>query len=130
MAIRFLDPKSIDGVRAYVNNDPEFRLASKFVIADILLGVGDSECIVKIREGLVSEIQLNPTFMDAWSFYIKSTEDAWNKFLLPIPPPKHNGLFSAMISQNFKVGGNLEIAFSYFWAVCRMLDLFREVQNN
>ncbi|MGD0489234.1 MAG: hypothetical protein ABSB94_18865 [Syntrophorhabdales bacterium] len=129
MAIRFMDPAAVDGVRDYVNNDPEFKLASKYVVADILLGAGDFKCIVKVREGAISEIFLNPTFMDAWGFYIKGSEDAWSKFLQPVPPPWHQGLFGAMIRQILEVGGNLEMAFSYFWAVTRMLDLFRQAQN-
>jgi hypothetical protein len=129
MAICFLDAAAVKGVREYVNNDPEFKLASQYVVADILLVAGDSKCIVKVREGAISEILLNPTFMDAWGFYIKGSEDGWGKFLQPVPPPWHQGLFGAMIRQILEVGGNLEMAFGYFWAVTRMLDVFRQLQN-
>jgi hypothetical protein len=129
MAIRFLDPKETEGIRNHVNGDPEFRLAARHMLTNILLQVGDSRCVVKVREGTVSEMLANPVFADACSFYVRGSEDAWNKFLQPAPPPFYNGVFSAMIRQNFEVGGNLEDAFSYFWALTRMLDVFRELQN-
>ena len=60
MAICFLDANAVKGVREYVNSDPEFKLASQYVVADILLAAGDAKCIVKIREGAISEILVEP----------------------------------------------------------------------
>ncbi len=129
MAIRFMDPKEAEGIRSYVNSDPEFRLAAARMMTNVLLGVGESRCVVKVREGVVSEILANPVFAEACSFYVKGSEEAWAKFLQPVPPPFYNGVFSAMIRQNFELGGDLEEAFSDFWPLTRMFDLFREVQN-
>ena len=129
MAIRFLNPKETEGVRSYLNGDPEFKLASRYVLTNILLEIGDSRCVVKVREGQVSELAANPVFFDSCSFFVKGSEDAWSKFLQPVPPPFYNGVFSAAIRQNFQIGGSLEDAFSYFWALTRMLDVFREWQN-
>ncbi len=129
MAIRFMDPKEAESVRAYVNSDPEFRLAAGRIMTNVQLQVGEARCVVKIREGVVSEILAHPVFAEACSFYVKGSEDAWTKFLQPVPPPFYNGVFSAMIRQNFELGGNLEEAFADFWSLTRMLDLFREAQN-
>ena len=73
MTIRFLNPSETAYVRDSINNDPEFRLASRFFSKDILLIVGDAKCIVKLRDGNVTEIKLNPTFMNPWSFFIKGS---------------------------------------------------------
>jgi hypothetical protein len=129
MAIRFMDPKESEDIQSYVNDDPEFRLAAGRMMTNVLLQVGDSRCVIKVREGVVSEIHPNPVFAEACSFYVKGSEDAWAKFLQPVPPPFYNVVFSAMIRQNFELGGDLEEAFSDFWPLTRMFDLFREVQN-
>src|SRR5512147_2389665 len=110
MAICFMDRKEAEGIRSYVNSDPEFRLAATRMMTNVLLQVGESRCVVKVREGVVSEILANPVFAEACSFYVKGSEDAWNKFLQPVPPPFYNGVFSAMIRQNFELGGDLEEA--------------------
>ena len=96
MSIRFLNPSETAYVRDAINGDPEFRLASRFFSKDILLVVGDSKCIVRVRDGNVTDIKLNPTFMNPWSFFIKGSAETWQKFLLPIPPPFFTDLYGCI----------------------------------
>ena len=129
MTIRFLDPKELDAVQESINNDEEFRIAAKYFTNDVLFTVGEDQAIVQVREGVVSDIFLEPTFMDPWQFCIKASREAWEKFLQPTPPPMYNALFPAMIRQIFKVEGDLEKAFAHFWPITRMMDILREIQN-
>ena len=129
MTIRFLNPSETAYVRDNINNDPELRLASRFFSKDILLVVGDSKCIIRVRDGNVTEIKLNPTFMNPWSFFIKGSAEAWQKFLQPIPPPTFTDLYGCMSRQHFELGGDIEAAFAHYWALTRMLDVLRELEN-
>lgn len=129
MTIRFLNPSETAYVRDSINSDPEFRLASRFFSKDILLVVGDSKCIVRVRDGNVTEIKLNPTFMNPWSFFIKGSAETWQKFLQPIPPPFFTDLYGCISRQNFELGGDIEAAFAHYWALTRMLDKLRELEN-
>ena len=129
MTIRFLDPKELEAVREAINNDEEFRIAAKYFTNDVLFTVGEDQAIVKIREGVVSDILLEPTFMDPWQFCIKASREAWEKYLQPTPPPMYNALFPAMIRQIFKVEGDLEKAFAHFWPITRMMDILRDIHN-
>jgi pimeloyl-ACP methyl ester carboxylesterase len=129
MSIRFIEPSQIEAVRRTINADREFTLAGRFFSKDILIVVGETKCIVKVRDGVVAEIELNPTFMNPWSFFIKGSVEAWEKFLRPMPPPFFTDLYGCMSRGNFELGGDFEAALAHFWAVNRMLELFREVQN-
>jgi hypothetical protein len=129
MAIRFLNRSHIKRFREGINSDPEFKLAAKFMSQDILLSVGDSKCIVSVRDGIVTELNLKTTFMDSWDFSIRATVESWEKLLSPSPPAFYNGLFSGMHRGTFSLEGNLEAAFAHFWAVSRMLDVMRQLQN-
>ena len=130
MSVRFLDLKEVERFREGINNDSEFKLAAKFMTKDVLLEVGDSQCIVKVRDGLITEIKLAPTFMDAWNFAIKAPVESWEKFLRPVPPPFYTSLFAGMIRGTMQVIGDLEAAFAHFWAMNRMLNLMRDMQNS
>ncbi len=130
MKVRFLDPSEVERFRQGINNDPEFRIAAKYMTKDVLLEVGDSQCIVRVSDGLIAEMNLAPTFMDPWDFAIRSQVESWEKFLRPVPPPFYTGLYGAMIRGIIQVVGDLEAAFSYFWAVNRMLDVMRDLQNS
>jgi hypothetical protein len=129
MAIRFLRPNAVKEIKDAINADPEFSLAARYFSSDVLFAFGNANAILKVRDGVVTEILLNPTFMDSWHFSIEASAEAWEKFLQPTPPPLHNALFPAMIRQIFRVGGDLEKAFAHFWPVTRMMDIMREAQN-
>jgi hypothetical protein len=127
--IRFLNPKEIEYVRERINNDPEFRIAAKFMSEDILFGVGDSQCIFKVRDGVITEIALNPTPMDKWSFFIEAPEKSWEKLLQLFPPPFYQGFFSAAMREDFQFGGDVEALFAHYWATQRMIAIMRQLQN-
>jgi hypothetical protein len=117
MSIRFLNPSETAYVRNVINSDPEFKLARRFFSKDILLIVGDAKCIVKLRDGVVIEIKLNPTFMNPWSFFIKGSV------------PFFTDLYGGISRQHFELGGDIEAAFAHYWALTRMLDVLRELEN-
>jgi pimeloyl-ACP methyl ester carboxylesterase len=129
MKLRFLNPTETTDVRDVINSDPEFKLASRFFSKDILLIVGDAKSMVRVRDGTVTDIKLNPTFMDPWSFFIKGSTENWQKFLQPIPPPFFTDLYGCIARQHFELGGDIEAAFAHYWALTRMLDVFRELEN-
>ena len=129
MSNRFLNSSETAHVRDAINSDPEFKLASRFFSKDILLIVADAKCIVKLHDGNVTEIKLNPTFMNPWSFFIKGSAETWQKFLQPIPPPFFTDLYGCISRQHFELGGDIEAAFAHYWALTRMLDVLRELEN-
>ena len=129
MTVRFINPSETAHVRDAINNDPEFKLASRFFSKDILLIVGDSKSIVRVLDGNVTEIKLNPAFTNPWSFFIKGSPETWQKFLQPIPPPFFTDLYGCISRQHFELGGDIEAAFAHYWALTRMLDVLRELEN-
>jgi len=129
MGIRFLDPNQFKYVQERINSDPEFRIAAKFMSQDILIGAGDLQCIFKARDGLITEIALNPSPIDKWNFFIKAPEKSWELFLKLLPPPFYQGFFTATMREDFQFGGDVEALFAYYWAVQRLLNIMRELQN-
>lgn len=129
MSIRFIKAGESDSFRERINNDPEFRVASKFLSDNIFFGVGDKQCIFRIRDGQVKEILLDPSPMDSWSFFIKAPERSWEKLLQHLPPPFYQSFFTAAMREDFEFGGNLEVAFAYYWATQRIISIMREFQN-
>jgi len=129
MRVVFLDSSKVEHLRNAINNDAEFKLAARYMSEDILLEVNDSRCIVKVRDSVVTEIKLDPPSEDHWSFSIKATADSWDKLLQSSPPPFYTGLNAGMIRGNLQIIGNMEVAFAYLWAMNRMLDIMKQLQN-
>ena len=116
MAVRFIDPANSERFREVVNADPEFKIAARYMIKDALLEVGNTKCIVKVRDGIVTQIKSEDAFADPWNFAIRASVDAWEKFLQPVPPRFYDGLFGGMVRGNFRLEGDTISAFSHFWA--------------
>jgi hypothetical protein len=114
MAIRFIDPKNATAFRDILNADPEFKIAARYMTKDACIEVGNTRCIIKFRDGVVTQ---------------RGSADAWEKFLQPIPPRFYDSIFGGMVRGNFRIEGDTVSAFSHFWAVTRMLDIFRELQS-
>ena len=129
MAVCFVDPSQTIALRNACNTDPEYRLASRFFSNNFLLIAGDVRCIVQVRDGAVTEINHNPSFMQPWSFYIQGAVSSWEKFLQPKPPPFFTDIYGCISRKNLDVGGDMEAVLAHFWAITRMLDIFREFQN-
>jgi hypothetical protein len=129
MPVVFLDPSKLKGLQDAMNDDPEFKMAARFMTEDVLLGSDDARCRITVRDGAVTEINLNPSTNDHWSFAITATAGAWDKFLQPSPPPYYTGLNAGMLRGNLQITGDIEIVFAYLWAMNRMMDLMREIQN-
>ena len=129
MAVHFIDPVNATSFRDVINADPEFKIAARFMTKDVLIEVGNTKCIVKFRDGVVTQIKSENAFADPWDLAIRGLVDAWEKFLKPIPPRFYDGLLGGMLRGNFRLEGDTISAFSHFWAITRMLDIFRELQN-
>jgi pimeloyl-ACP methyl ester carboxylesterase len=67
--------------------------------------------------------------LNPWSFCIKGSTEAWEQFLQLIPPPTFTDLYGCIARRHFELGGDIEAAFAHFWAITRMLDIFRALQN-
>ncbi len=129
MAIGFIDPNKVERFREGINSDPEFKLAAQFMSKDILLGVGEAQCLVKISDGVITEMLVNPVSLEPPSFSIKASTEYWEKFLQPMPPPLFNDIFAAIARRTARISGDIESAFAHFWALNRMLNVIRKLQN-
>ncbi len=129
MTVRFMDPTNATKYRDIINNDPEFKIAARYMSKDMCVESGKNRCIMKFRDGIVTEIKFEDAFADRWDFAVRASVDAWEKFLQPIPPRFYDGLFGGMIRGNFQIEGDTVMCFSHFWAVTRLFDIFRELQN-
>ncbi len=128
MEVLFPSADEAERARVAINRDPEFVLAARHLSSEILLREGGSVCLVRLRDGVISEIRLDTTPADSWSFSIEGPVESWEKLLQPTPPPFYNGVYSGMMRGKFRITGNIEDAYAHLRAVNRMTDLLRELR--
>jgi len=77
-----------------VNGDPVLVRRGRFLSTRFLVGVGEIEYLVDIREGRVENVERGPFVMPSWRFALRGSAEAWRKFWQTMPPPGHHDLFA------------------------------------
>ena len=111
-----------------VNTDQELNVIGKYCVADLLLQIGAKEYIVQIKQGKLTNF-FEKEALDGWSFAIRGSLEAWEKFTQPIPPPMFHELFAAVFQGNLQLEGNLKELYANLRYMIRFLDVTREVKN-
>ncbi|HKX09800.1 MAG TPA: hypothetical protein VJN67_16490 [Stellaceae bacterium] len=77
-----------------VNGDPVLVRRGRFLSTRFLVGVGETEYLVDIREGRIERVERGPFVMPSWRFALRGSAEAWRKFWQAVPPPGHHDLFA------------------------------------
>lgn len=109
--------------------DPELRLAGRYLDTCVELGIGKARYCIHIHDGEVLKIEASD-FARRHSYpstiTIEAPEDDWKKLLEPVPPPYYQDLWGAQVHHGFEIGGDRMTFYAYYRAVGRLLELLRE----
>lgn len=130
MTLRILDTNEVERLRVAINNDPEFKIIGRYMTVNIVMEFGNDKRLFKVREGDLKEIVPALSMIDPIDIYIRGREEFWEKFLLPVPPPRFQSMRAATNAGNCEISGNSELYSAYFPAINRMVNMMRELQNN
>ena len=91
MAVHFINPDKTSSIVKVLNSDPEFKIAARYMTKDVCIEVGKIKCIVKFRDGVITQIKSENAFADPWDFAIRGSVDAWEKFCSRFLPVSMTG---------------------------------------
>ena len=111
-----------------VNDDGEFRLASRFWDATLRLDLGSESRRLCFEEGQLREIRGCDPDADCDLCISASLED-WERLLEPVPRPFYQDLFAAQLHHGFQMNADpLEYA-AYYPALRRLVEILRETRG-
>lgn len=87
---------SIERLPELANGDAWLTHRGRFLDVRLLLEVGDTEYLIRIREGGVESVERGPFVMPAWAFALRASEEDWNTFWSPSPPPGYHDLVAML----------------------------------
>jgi hypothetical protein len=106
------------------NTDREFRIAARFWSTVIRIEFGARAYTLEVRDGSIRRFA-PASDDDAHEVRIAAPEDAWAKFLEPVPQPFFHDLSAAVMREGFVLEGDLMWFWPYYPAVRRMFDVMR-----
>ena len=116
----------VDVVKDKLNNDPEFKLTSRFWYCDIRFVIGDDLYFMHIENGVVKSFTLGTHGFDPYTINIGGPVDVWQQMLVEKPKPFYHDWFAASFHHDFEFGGDLEAAYAYYYAIRRINAMIGE----
>ena len=77
-----------------VNNDPALAVFGRYFTDNFLLGFGDKEYLVSVREGRIERVTDNLSADTPWTFGLRGPRESWEKFIQQVPPPMYNDIWA------------------------------------
>lgn len=77
-----------------VNGDAAIVRRGRFLSATFLLAIDDVEYLVTVIEGRIARLERGPFLMRPWTFALRASADAWQRFWEPTPAPGYHDLFA------------------------------------
>jgi hypothetical protein len=97
----------IERLAELVNEDANLVRRGRYVDTTFLLEVGDASYLVRIIDGRVVSITKGPFVTPSYSFALRSSREAWDKFWQKLPPPGFNDLFALSKRGELRIEGDL-----------------------
>lgn len=77
-----------------VNGDHAIVRRGRYLTTTFLLGIDDAEYLITVIEGRVARFERGPFLMRPWSFALRASADAWQRFWDAVPAPGYHDLFA------------------------------------
>ena len=114
-----------------VNNDPALSVFGKYFTANFLLGFGNKEYLVSVREGRIERVTDNLSADTPWTFGLRGPRESWEKFIQQVPPPMYNDIWAMAhpLHGSLSVDGDIKAVWQNMRALFWMLSDMRQVRK-
>lgn len=125
------DPKWMNAWQDTVNEDPAMKVIDRYFTTDFLIGFGDKEYLVSMREGAIQRITDELSIETPWTFGLRGPRESWEKFIQRVPPPMYNDIWAMAhpLHGRLRMDGDVKVMWQHLRALTWMLDRMREVQT-
>ena len=118
-----------DELARRVNEDGEFRLASRFWNTALRLDLGAESRRLRFQEGELREIGSCDSDLQG-DLQISAPIEDWRRLLEPVPRPFYQDLFAAQIHHGFQMNADPVDYAAYYPALRRLVEILREARGD
>jgi hypothetical protein len=124
-------PEWIESWRMVVNEAPLLPVIGKTFTCTFVLGFGDNEYVVSVREGRIDRIDAGVNAETRSRFALRAPQAMWERFLEDPPPPMFNDIWAMNWhvahpeGDLLKIDGDLLAVWQFNRNIDYFLDLLR-----
>jgi hypothetical protein len=127
-----MDMSRMEHLSQVANQDPEFRIHTRFWNTALRLDMGDNAVLIRIKDGEITEVKSGRykfDLLETANIHIEGPADGWEKFLELVPKPFYVDLWGATAHHGFTVSGEMESFYAYYPAIRRLFDIMRTITH-
>ena len=109
------------------DRDQTIGAMARYFTCTYLWDMGTAKVIVRMIDGKVHEINVDPGPMDAYDFALRASPQTWREFARPVPEPMYHGIWSASFRRDLKLEGNLLVLMQNLRNFTVQFELLRKV---
>lgn len=98
----------IEKLPELVNDDEVLVRRGRYLSVDFMIEVGERQYIVRVREGRIAGVDTGPFVMPSWTFAVRGSAEAWERFWEPVPAPGWNDIFALRKDGRMTLEGDLQ----------------------
>ena len=117
-----------DELARRVNEDGEFRVASRFWDSTLRLDVGSESQRLWFQDGQLREIGSCDSDLPC-DVHISAPLEDWERLLEPVPRPFYQDLFAAQLHHGFQMNADPVDYAAYYPALRRLVEILREARG-
>ncbi len=111
-----------------LDEDGEFRVASRLWTATVRLDLGDDSRVLRIEDGRVLTVEAT-TAEAPCDIFVSGPVELWTRMLEPVPAPFVHDLFPASFHHGLAMNPDILDYAAYYPALRRMLEVLREARG-
>lgn len=107
-----------------VAGDRELSVFGKWCNIGFAIKVGEEVFLVRLHEGEISEVVMEPDTNDSWSFTLAGAPEDWTAFLQQTPPPFYHDLLAMNVRiPTFSIEGDQHTFVQYLRTIKRIFRI-------
>ena len=99
-------PGAIERLAVLANEDAWLVHRGRHPDTTFLLGIGDADYLVRIHRGRVEAVDKGPFVQARWTFALRASQEAWDTFWRPLPPPGGHDLIAMIKTKALRLDGD------------------------
>lgn len=109
-----------------VNGDAWLVHRGRYLDTQFMVEVGPDAYLVRIHAGRIETVHRGPFVMPRWSFALRASADAWNRFWRSDPEPGFHDLMAMLKFRTLRIEGD---QYSFFSNLLYFKDLMASLRG-
>ena len=112
-----------------LNGDSEFRIAGRYWDGSLRFEFGSDVHRLELQGGEVVSIDATVSEPGRGDVVIRAPVEDWVELLKAVPPPFYQEFYPASMHHGFRLEGDHDYIWPYYWALRRSAEILRSIAS-